>query len=399
VTPLTREDQALLCGRDADLRVLLDNCTAGRVTVVSAKPGFGVTSFLEAGARPALEREDCLVVSFRDWSGRDFARNLREKVAAIIRRKLSTADTRSDFSIEGNDLEALLRRGCRETGCRIVLILDQFEDYLRQTGVDITESFDAEIANAVRLQGAAPILLGVQDYALDAFQRMRQSIPNLLGGQIELGPLTKDDARALMQKTVERRHFTAEPAAVEALVNAPVAAAGDGVDPSLFTAGLNRLIEAEVALRSGALRATTIQQYGGPDKLILETLDSTLNELSSTHTELFFRWCNILIGKNLQRQSATEQALTSYAGKLNRFVLTLLPILTGRNILRTIEIREGVRYEIARDRMIPMIRHWWEKREASIIARRRAIFRLRSLSVATATIVVLYVVWLVLSKE
>jgi hypothetical protein len=93
----------------------------------------------------------------------------------------------------------------------------------------------------------------------------------------------------------------------------------------------------------------------------------------------------------------SQEALLDYAGRLNRFALALLPVLIENGILRTVEMPERIRYEIARDSMAPILRDWWKRREAALIARRRALFRVRSVSIAVGSIVALYVVWLVLS--
>ena len=66
-------------------------------------------------------------------------------------------------------------------------------------------------------------------------------------------------------------------------------------------------------------------------------------------------------------------------------------------ILRTIELGETVRYEIARDSLAPILRDWWKRREAMLIARRRARFRVRSVSLAVGSIAALYLIWLVIS--
>ncbi len=86
-----------------------------------------------------------------------------------------------------------------------------------------------------------------------------------------------------------------------------------------------------------------------------------------------------------------------YAGKLNRFGMALMPALMEVGILRTVELPGGMRYEIARDCYVPLIRDWWRRREAALIARRRAQFRVRSISVAIGSIVLVYIVWLIMS--
>ena len=212
--PLTSDDEHLLYGRAEEVKTVLAACAAGRVTVVSSAPCMGVTSFLEAGVTPALQREDCIVVVFRAWPGRYFAAGLREKIAESVRLLSAT-----DFSVGGDELGELLRRGCTRTGKRIALVLDQFEDYLRcHAGTDIAEAFDAELARAAQLAGAAPLLFGLQNHALEAFGRLQQVIPNLLGSHIQLQPLRRDDVGQWVRREAERRRLELQPGVEQALL-------------------------------------------------------------------------------------------------------------------------------------------------------------------------------------
>ena len=380
-------------GRAAEVQRVVETCAAGRVAVVSAAPCMGVSFLFEAGVIPALRRDDCIVLVFRAWQGRFFVNGLREKVAEAVREFSGM-----DFSVDGDELEDILHRGIKLTGKRIALVLDQFEDYLRcHSGTDVADLFDAELARASRLEGAAPVIFGLQNHALATFARLQQLIPNLLGNHVQLEPLRKEDVSQWVEGAAKRRRLELEPGVTDLLLSGKAAVVGSGIHPFLFGMGLKRLLEAESRLNSATVRLSTIQGFGGPDNLILQALDATLAELSSTHRELFFRLCNILLAADGRRQAVTEQIIAEYSGKLNRFVLTLLPILLGKNILRSVEVRQGIWYEIARDGMAPVIRAWWNNKEALDVARQRAAFRIRSIALAAGTIALSYVAWLVLT--
>jgi hypothetical protein len=47
--------------------------------------------------------------------------------------------------------------------------------------------------------------------------------------------------------------------------------------------------------------------------------------------------------------------------------------------------------------LTPIVSDWWERREAALQARRRANFRVRSISIAVTCIVVMYVVYIILN--
>jgi hypothetical protein len=142
---------------------------------------------------------------------------------------------------------------------------------------------------------------------------------------------------------------------------------------------------------------STLEAHGGAERLVLESIDGRLAELNTSHRELFFRWCNILISPEGEALSVTEKALTKYSGKLNRFIPTLVPLLMEMRLIRTFEMPETTRYELAHHSLVPIVRDWRKRRDAAILARRRAKFRVRSISVAVGCIVALYVVWILIT--
>jgi hypothetical protein len=192
------------------------------------------------------------------------------------------------------------------------------------------------------------------------------------------------------------RGFTIHAEAVDSLVSARTAHTQGGVNPSLLMYGLRELLAAATEKKWTVIEAATVAAYGGPDPLILQSLDSKIAALNATHRELFFRWGNILISSGGRRATLSERALVEYAGNLNRFALSLLPLLVEIGILRILEFPDGPRYEIAREPLVPVIRNWWTRRETELIARGKASFRVRSISVAVGSIVALYVVWLLM---
>jgi hypothetical protein len=387
---LTQNDEALLFGRAEVIGEIVGNCRAERVTVVTSEPGLGVTSLLDAGVAPALRREGLIVVTFRDWQGRFFASNLRDALAEAARE----ADPL--FFAEAAPLDQMLKGIRQRCGKPVAVLLDQFEDYLRgHVNTEISAEFDAELANAIGSREGL-FVIGMQEYAIPALDRMKQHIANLLGYQVRLAPLSVEAGKEIVIAEARGMALDVEPDAIAAIVTAPVIARGDnGVHPYFLNVATEQLLDAEKRMKSHALRMAVIEARHGVDRVVLESLDPTIGEFGKTHMELLFRWCNILISPEKHRLSVTEKGLTDYAGKLNRFVLTLLPLLTRTGILRHFQAPDAIRYEISRDCLTLILRDWWERREAALVARRRALFRIRSVSVAGSAIILMYVIWLI----
>jgi len=158
--------------------------------------------------------------------------------------------------------------------------------------------------------------------------------------------------------------------------------------------GITRLFDAAAGKASRTVSADMIGAYGGADRLILESLDMKIAGLNQTHRELFFRWGNILIDPNGRSVALSERSLTDYSGKLNRFAVSLMPRLVELEILRTIDLGNETRYEIARQSLVPIVRDWWQRQEAASISKRKARFRVRSISVAVGSIMAVYAAWL-----
>ena len=391
---ILQTNRNLLCGRDELVEQIVANCRAQRLSVISSEGGLGTTSLLQAGVAPALEREKFLAVYFDDWQGRFFASGLREAVASAIRE---AADPQ--FFAEGEALDRLLDRAQRRTGAAVVLLLDQFEDYVRcHANTELSDAFDAELANAVAARNAC-FVLGIQSHAIPAFDRLNQHIANLRGFELRLGPLAHEAGKQAAMGELEAAHLVIEPAALDAILTAPVLETQPGtVHPFFLKIALEVLSEAEHRKKSGRIGMATIEAFGGVERVVMEYLDPRVNELGNTQIELLFRWCNILISEGRHRLSVTEKGLIDYAGKFNRFAPPLLGRLVEMGILRSIDMAGTIRYEIARECLTPILRDWWERREAAIVARRRANFRIKSLTVAVSAILLMYVIWLFVSK-
>jgi hypothetical protein len=391
---LTQNEEAGLFGRAEVIDEVIANSRAERLTVITSEPGLGVTSLLQAGIAPALRKAGFVVVFFSEWQGRFFATNLREAVASAIRESLDPS-----FYAESEELDSLLERIRRRTGARVALVFDQFEDYIRcHQNSELSDGFDAEVAHAVAARKSV-FVIGLQAHAIPAFDRLNQHIANLRGFEIKLKPLTEQCAREVVLAEADRVGLHVEPAALDAIVSSPAVRTDDGgVHPFFLRIAISVLEDAEARRKSMTLTAANIEAFGGVDRAVLEFLDADLGDLPTTHQELLFRWCNVLISAERHRLAVTEKGLTDYAGKLNRWVPPLLNRLMELNIMRGVDTAGVVRYEIARDCYTPMLRDWWERREAAIIARRRAQFRVRSLWVAGGAILMVYIVWLIFSK-
>jgi hypothetical protein len=133
--------------------------------------------------------------------------------------------------------------------------------------------------------------------------------------------------------------------------------------------------------------------------MILNGLDSTIHEFGITNTELVTRWIPLLVTEDCRLLFPTEAALITHAGKWNKFAITLLPDMVKAQLLRAIELSGGTRYELARESAGIIIRDWLTRTEATLVARQRANFRIKSISIAIGALVVAYLIYLLMGLK
>ena len=124
--PLGPEDTELLCGRDDDAVRFRRAVDQHRLVFLTGSTGVGKTSLLLGGLVPELRESGFTVASCRDWSGTAEQENPAEFLTQRIRTELVAQGLNG--LPEDPSMFAILNESL---GARLVLILDQFEELIR----------------------------------------------------------------------------------------------------------------------------------------------------------------------------------------------------------------------------------------------------------------------------
>jgi WD40 repeat protein len=300
------EDSDYFFGRTFDIEKISANLSVRRLTILYGTSGVGKTSLLRAGVvhKLRLQRRN-IVVYFNDWQQSDAIQQL--KVECLRRLEgspapaLLPAEESKDSTQPGSQPEpppealpalptltspldefGLSRRGT------LLLVLDQFEDYLL-TEHDSKEAdpFDAQLARAVNRNGIdIHILIGIREEDLSKLDRLGPRIPNYLGNAIRLGNLAPRGAVEAIIKPAEKfgvivgegryrqeseQEINIEQALKDPLISAVIEGAsekGSGIDASILQMVMERLWDTDGPAPIRHLRLSTLTGLKGVDGIV-----------------------------------------------------------------------------------------------------------------------------------
>ncbi len=440
------EDQAdVFFGRDAERKVIITNLRASRLTLLYAQSGVGKSSLLRAGVMPRLREAavesftrrgsaahiPVVISSWSDEPVEQFVSQLESAIAPFWRREGRVELPR------GSATEAI-RAAVSGTDATVLVILDQFEEYLLyQSSERRPGRLADEIADSINTSGLrANFLIAVREDAYAGLGDLfKAKLPNVYGNYLHLEYLHRDAAREAIVKPVERfnaAHAQADPVLIEPdLVEAVldevrtgqvgfehggkgvvaarngVSAQADEIETPYLQLVMTALWERELGAGSRTLRLSTLECLGGAQEIVRAHLDNALASLPAEQRDVAVDIFNYLVTPSGTKIVHRIPDLASYSGREVADVEKLVEQLEGgrQRILRPVPApgaENGTpRVEIFHDVLAPAILAWRttqtakrlerEKQEAERTARRERrrarIFRATA-AVATTLLVI-----------
>jgi len=405
LTPYGDQDADFFFGRERESQVIVANLLASRLTLLYGQSGVGKTSVLRAGVVHDLRREalqaltegdapEHVVVEFATWRDDPLA-GLAGAIETSVR--LVFGDRTPAAPESTSDLSELIRHWTDRLDAGLLIILDQFEEYLLYHGdEDGAGTFAVEFPKALADKSLrANFLVAIREDAIARLDAFKSRIPNLFGNYLRLEHLDRESARAAVLGPVEeynRRSGTAamliEPALVDRVLHdvargqVVVGQTGQGTLETTSTADarietpylqlvMSRLWTEESAAGSTEVRLATLERLGGADRIVRTHLDEAMSAWPPDRLEIA-----AAIFRYLVTPGGTKIALSAVdlAGFSGLPVGSIEPVLlqladlgprsdngTNARILRSVEAplgQDSRRFEIFHDVLAPAILDW-----------------------------------------
>ena len=400
LNPYTVRDAPFFFGREHERDLIVANVMASRLTVLYGPSGVGKSSVLNAGALTALRgayrrlapdgRPQVIAAVFQGWQSSpatDLVRSLEGQIG---------------FASDGPLIDRLAAWTRGREG-RLLLLLDQFEEYLLYH-----ERADDEFGEVLPIILTRPflpvnVLISIREDAVARLDIFKGRVPGLFQNYLRLDRLSREAARDAIIGPLERfnelglsrdRPVSIEPALVETVLNdvragqLTIGETGRGrvagtagvstqrIETPYLQLVMKRLWEAERARNSETLRLDTYARLGGAQRIVEGHLDETVRALSWREQAAAAAMFEHLVTPTKSKIAHTGTDLASYAQVNPARISALLEKLSGPDrILATVapaaDQSPESRYQIFHDVLASAVLAWTAKYRARRQLRRR----------------------------
>lgn len=420
------EDAELFAGRDDDSELVMANLRASRLTILYGPSGVGKSSLLHARvvqrvAKLAREARRAgapapTILLHDDWAG---------DADAALARIIDAAQPAgvSEPRFDGR-LETALKRWANARAGMLLIVLDQFEEYLRLHPEGNADGFDDAFPEvATRPDLPVHFLIALRDDALAELDRFEGRIPHLFDNYLRLPPITVDAARRAIELPVTVVSGWREQAGLDGVeleegladvvltelsnvgVRSPRAAehAAPGpsavIEPAYLQLVMRRLWDVDVGRGSATLRRATLDELGGAIAIARGHLDAAMDTLTPRQQQTASALFGYLVTPSGAKIRHTAADLAAYSECPRDEVVDVLRALSTPE-LRIIQVipspsgetdRDG--YEIFHDVLAEAARDWHFRHRVARLERRTT--RLLVVLAAVAAMVVALIAYVV----
>jgi formylglycine-generating enzyme required for sulfatase activity len=363
-------DVPIFYGRELEAPALQRQIMAHKLTVLYGASGVGKTSLLQAGVIPRLHE---------DGYATFYVRSLEDPAQAIKAEALRLADLTPCPPPHvgegpGEGLSTFLRRALPlET--RLVVFLDQFEEFFIRLGDGVRRAFIEELAAC--LEDDALEMRAVLSLRDDYFRRLDEfdeRWPKVFDNRFRLRNLDEEKARLAIFLPAEQFNLSYEDELLRQLL---ADLESGGVEPAQLQIVCHKLYEDLVTSEQGSVDSErqgifTLAQYqrlGGTGAILAGYLDDVLEKLPEEEQELAQGILKSMVtGQEtkaaLSAREIAQDDIVRQLGLDEDTVGRILAELRDSRVVRKLTPAEGESYELAHEVMVEKVWQWVTEEEA-----------------------------------
>ena len=348
----TENDQGLFFGREEEIENICSRILARRSFLLYGRSGVGKSSILRAGLIPRLHDQGhkaCIIRSFTDP-----LQHLQRMV-----RRLVTGNGEDDFGPDGFSLRELLRRRWSAPSSRIVVMMDQFEEFFLLLDDGGRQAFINELG-AIMEDDELPLqfVFVMREDMLAEMSQLKPVVPEIFHHEYRLARLTHEQAARAISGPAWRVGCRFEDMLVDRLVED--LSDQDSVDPPHLQIVCDTLYDQRD--EKNLIMESAYDRLGGASQILADYLARVLRRFSAADLSVVQQVLLALISADERLLVVREGELLSRIRTGDRYDAAALGKLLGELVDARIVRRrnqEGEGWlELAHECMIPEVSRW-----------------------------------------
>ena len=361
-------DRAIFYGRELEAPILQRQIMAHKLTVLYGASGVGKTSLIQAGVIPRLHEDG--YVAFYVRSLEDPAQAIKAEALRLARGPESQLDEKAKTTA----LHPFLRR-VLPPETRLVVFLDQFEEFFIRLGDGVRRAFIEELAAC--LEDDALEMRAVLSLRDDYFVHLDEFAarwPKVFDNRFRLRNLDEEKALLAIFLPAQQFGLSYEDALLRQLL---ADLESGGVEPAQLQIVCHRLYEDLVASdqwtmdsgQPGTFKLARYQALGGTKAILAGYLDDVLDKLPEGERELARGVLKSMVtGEEtkaaLSAKEIAQDEIVRRLGLDEGMVERILAELRDSRVVRKLTLAEGESYELAHEVMVEKVWQWVTPEEA-----------------------------------
>ena len=348
----TENDQGLFFGREEEIENICSRILARRSFLLYGRSGVGKSSILRAGVIPRLQDQGHLTCIIRSFT--DPLQHMQRMV-----RRLVTGNGAGGFDPDGASLQELLRRNWSGSASRIVVMLDQFEEFFLLLDEQGREAFVDELGVIMEDDGLPlQFVFVMREDMLAEMSRLKPAVPEIFHHEYRLGRLTSEQAAQAITGPAWRVGCRFEDALVDRLLED--LSDEDSVDPPHLQIVCDTLYDQRNT--RNLITESAYDQLGGASQILADYLARVLRRFSAADLSVVQQVLLALISAEERLIVVREAELATRIQAGDRYDADALGTLLGELVDARIVRRrnqEGEGWlELAHECMIPEVSRW-----------------------------------------